>query len=476
MESKSKTREQRDGTFGWSLIVFLLCVVTILVGVIIMELPVQIPLVAAVMIVAIYGVVYMRLPYTELEQAMVKSLSDSLGVMLLLITIGPLIAAWIACGTVPYIIYLGLGLISPSWYLAFIVVMCSILSTVTGSSWTTMGTIGVAFMGISIGMGISLPMTAGAILCGAYFGDKISPVSDVVVFNTGVTGANLLKHCKSVLYTTVPAILLSIIVFFVLGIRYSHETLDTSGIDVIRNGLADVYNFSPLLWLPIIAVGVCIFLKVPAIPALWAGVLTAGIISIAYQGHNIGDFLNWLFSGYVTETGNADIDRILNRGGMTSMWNIIGVVICSMSFGGVLDKTQVLLKVAQKLAGITKGRVGLTITTLITGIIASFVASDPYIAALIPVKAFQDDYDKQGFDRTVLSRTVSDSGICYAPVVPWGSNGLYAATTLGLTTGAMFPFYFMGFFTPLVAIILAITGIGMFKKTEVEEVTAADEA
>lgn len=472
MAAKEKKKE-REGSFAGSLIVFLLCVAIILIGVILMQLPVQIPLIGAIIVVCAYGIGVLKIPYVELEQSMIKSLSDSLGVMLLLFTIGPLIAAWIACGTVPYVIYLGLKLISPTWYLAFIVVMCSILSSVTGSSWTTMGTIGVAFMGISIGMGISLPMTAGAILCGSYFGDKISPVSDVVVFNTGITGAPILKHCKSLLYTTLPAILISCIIFFVLGIRYSSQTLDTSNITAIQTGLSEVLRFSPILWIPIIVVIVAIALKVPAIPALWAGVASAGIIAIAYQGQSFTDFMNYLFSGFSVETSNESINRILNRGGMTSMWNIIGVVICPMSFGGLLDRTKILLKIAQQLTGITKGRVGLIATTLVSGIIASFVAADPYIAALIPVKAFQDDFDKQGLDRTVLSRTVSDGGICYAPMVPWGSNGIYAATTLGLSTGAMFPFYFMAFLTPLMAIILAITGIGIFYKDD-EDKTIKD--
>ena len=179
---KNQITEERESTLMSSLIVFALCVMTILVGVIIMGLAVQIPLVCAIAVVTLYGVFILHIPYQEMENSMIRSLGDSLGVMLLLLTIGPLIAAWVSCGTVPYVIYLGLGLISPAWFLPFVAIMCAILSTVTGSSWTTVGTIGVAFIGISIGLGISLPLTAGAILCGAYFGDKISPLSDMVVF------------------------------------------------------------------------------------------------------------------------------------------------------------------------------------------------------------------------------------------------------------------------------------------------------
>lgn len=461
MNTSKAKKPEREGSFASSLLAFLVCVAIILVGVIYMKLAVEIPLALAVMAVCFYGKFYLHIDYPDMEKSMVRSLSDALGVMLLLLTIGPLMASWIACGTVPYIIYLGLGMISPSWYLAFIVLMCAILSTVTGSSWTTMGTIGVAFIGISIGMHISLPLTAGAILCGAYFGDKISPVSDMVVFNTGIAKVDIMHHCKNLLYTTVPALCCSILVFFILGMRYRNEALDASDINAIRDGLAAQYNFNPLLWLPLIAVIVAIVLKVPAVPALWSGVAVAALLALPMHACSATDFLGYLFNGYSVNTGSADIDSILNRGGMVAMFNIIAVVVCSMSFGGVLDRTKILIKVAEKLANLTKGKVGLIVTTLFTGIVSSFVASDPYIAALIPVKAFENEYEKRGLDKTMLSRTVSDGGICYAPIVPWGSNGVFVSTTLGLATGSFWMFYFMAFFTPLFTLICAITGFGI---------------
>lgn len=459
--NENNLTKQKHASFGGALITFLLCVAVILIGVIKMKLEVQIPLIGAIMVVCFYAKIFLKFSYQDLEKSMVKSLSDSLGVMLLLCTIGPLIASWIACGTVPYIIYLGLGIISPSWYLPFIVVMCAILSTVTGSSWTTMGTVGVAMLGISIGMGMSLPMTAGAILCGAYFGDKISPVSDVVVFNTGICKVDIMKHCKNLLYTTLPALICSLIVFFILGRQFADRELDLEGIRAIREGLSSQYNFSPLLWLPLLIVIVVIVLKVPAIPSLWAGVAAGGILAIVLQDIQFSDFFSYLYGGYFAETGNADIDKILNRGGITSMFNIICVVICSMSFGGVLDRTKILIVLARRIVQIAKGRFGLVLATLFTGIVASFVASDPYIAALIPTKAFEKEYDRRGLDRTLLSRTVSDSGICYAPIVPWGSNGVFVAATLGVAIGSIYMWYLMAWFTPIFTLLCAATGIGV---------------
>jgi len=454
-------RKEREGTFASSLIVFLLCIVTILFGVMVFKLDAHIPLVAAIIIVSLYGVFVLHIPYQELERSMLCSLNDALGAVLLLMTIGPLIAAWIASGTVPYIIYLGLGLVDPSWFLVFVAAMCAVLSAVTGSSWTTVGTVGVAFIGISIGMEIPLPLTSGAILCGAYFGDKVSPISDVVVFNSGVAKVPIFRHVKYVLYTTAPAFLVSLVIFAFLGAQYSGKELDVSAIAAIREGLAAVFCFGPVLWLPIAAVAAGIFLKVPAVPSLWMGVAVGGAVSVAVQGTEMKLFLSYLFNGFSVETGMASLDKILNRGGMTSMMYIIGLIVCSMSMAGVFDRTKMLLKVAEKLTVATRTRVGLIVTTMVTGIVTSFVASDPYIAALIPVKAFEQEYDKQGLDWCVLSRTVSDGGICFAPLVPWGSNGVFCATTLGVAVGAYLPFYLMAFLTPVFSFLTAVTGIGI---------------
>lgn len=466
-----QNKPEREGTFFSSLVMFLLCAAIILSGVMILKLDAHIPLVAATAAASLYGVFLLHIPYSELEEAMLHSLNDALGALLLLMTIGPLIAAWIACGTVPYIIYLGLGLIVPDWFLVFAACMCALLSAVTGSSWTTVGTIGVAFIGISVGMGISLPLTAGAILCGAYFGDKVSPISDVVVFNAGVAKVPIFKHVRYVLYTTVPAFLTSLVLFWILGAQYSGQALDSSSIDLIRSGLADTFRFGPALWLPMLAVAVGILLKVPAVPALWLGVLAGGAVCIFGQGIELQTFLGFLFGGFSIDTGLDSLNNILNRGGMSSMMYIIALVICSMSMAGVFDRTKMLLKVAEKLTRVTSGRVGLILTTMAAGILTSFVASDPYIAALIPVKAFEQEYDRKKLDRCVLSRTVSDGGICFAPLVPWGSNGVFCSATLGVAVGAYFPFYLMAFFTPIFSFLLALTGIGIVYTEQPERAT-----
>ena len=460
-KAEKPVRAERKATFAGALIAFLLCVAVIMGGIVGLGLDAQTALVGAIIVMMVFGVCFLHIKFQDMVQAMVRSLNDSLECILILLVIGMLIASWMACGTVPYIIYLGLGLLNPSWYLPFIVIMCSVLSSITGSSWTTIGTIGVAFIGISMGMGLPVPLTAGAIVCGAYFGDKCSPVSDIVVFNSGITKQNVYKHAKNVLWTTVPALVVSLVIFTVLGIRYSGIAMNQEGIDVIRNGLAANYHFSPVLWIPFIVLVVSIVLKVPALASLMFGCIAGLIVALIFQGDGLAAVLGFMWNGYSASTGLESIDKILNRGGMTNMMYIIGIVLTSMSLAGLFDRTNLLLTIVAKFQRLTRTRVGLIVTTMVTGIITSFVCSDPYIAALVPVKAFEHEYEKQGLDVCVLSRTVSDGGICFAPMVPWGSNGVFCATTLGITTATYTAYYFMGWLTPLFAILCAITGIGI---------------
>ena len=283
----------------------------------------------------------------------------------------------------------------------------------------------------------------------------------MVVFNAGVTKVNIYHHVKNVLYTTVPAFSISLIILGVLGMKYAGGSADQASIDAIRNGLANVYNFGPILWVPLVALLISVALKIPAVPSLILGSILGTVICAAYQGHGVADAMGYLYNGFSIETGVESINKILNRGGMTSMMYTVGLVVCSLSMAGVFDRTQMLIKLVEKLQSVTRKRFGLIMATLCTGILMSYFAADPYIAALVPTKAYEREYDRQGLDRCVLSRTVSDGGICFAPIVPWGSNGVFCAQTLGVPVGAYFPFYFMAFLTPIFTIITALTGIGI---------------
>ena len=237
-EKKAKVvKPEVQAKFGPSLLVFLLVTAVILVGILVLGLDAHIPIVIAAMIVAVYGII-LHVPFKDLEHAMIKTISESVPVLLLICIVGMLIGSWMSAGTVPVIIYVGLELLRPSIFLPFVAIMCAILSTMTGSSWTTCSTIGVAFMGISVGLGIPLPITAGAVACGAYFGDKQSPISDFCIYAAGVTKVDIYKHAKRMIWTTGPAFLISLVIFTIIGLKYSGGTLDASAIETIRGGLA----------------------------------------------------------------------------------------------------------------------------------------------------------------------------------------------------------------------------------------------
>ena len=465
---KKERAPEIQGTFISSVLVFILCVFVLLFGILKLGLDAHIPIIFATVVCVIYGL-FLKIPFIQMEQAMIKSVQESMNAMLIILVIGTLIAAWISCGTVPYIIYLGLGLINPSWFLAFVIIMCGILSSVTGSSWTTCGTIGVAFIGISIGLGIPVAITAGAVACGAYFGDKQSPISDFAIFASGVTKVNIYKHCKNMLYTTGPAFILSTVIFGIMGLKYSGGTVDSAAIDSIREGLAGVYNFSAVMWIPLIALIVTIVLKMPAIPSLFIGTLFGVVVAIGVQGVDLSSALGYLFKGFSIETGVAEVDRILNRGGMSAMFYTLGIMMCSLSMAGVFERTNLLLKIVDQMSGIVKKRVGLIVATLVTGIGMSYFAADPYIAALVPVKAYEKQYEALGIDKSVLSRTISDGAVCMCPIVPWGSSGVFTAQTLGVPVLEYMPYYFMGFITPIFTILTAISGIGIKYVSKEEE-------
>lgn len=449
-----------EGTFGKSVIVFIICICVIMAGILLLGLDAHIPLLFATAVAMVYGVT-LHIPMAEMEGNMVKSAAESMNAMIIILIIGTLVGAWMACGTVPYIIYIGLKLINPAWFLAFVALMCALLSSITGSSWTTCGTIGVAFIGISIGLGVPVGMTAGAVATGAYFGDKQSPISDFAIFAAGITRVNIYKHCKNMLYTTSPALIISVIIYFILGMRFSGAELDMTQIQIIRSGLEECFKFSPVLLLPLVVLIGTLLLKMPATASLFFGMFTGVLVAIFYQGMDPSAMLKVLYGGFTVDSQVAEVARICNRGGMSAMLYTLALMICSLSMAGVFERTKMLLKIVDKMGKIIKTRVSLIITTLVTGIGMSYFACDPYIAALIPTKAYEKKYEELGLDRCVLSRTISDGGVNFCPIVPWGSSGVYTSQALGVPVSQYAGYYFIGYLTCIMAIVCAATGWGM---------------
>ncbi len=453
-----RERVEREGSFGSSLIMFLISIAILGYGIIFLGLDAHIPLCFVTMAAVIYGGGVLKIKLSDLESSIYKSIADSLGALVIICIIGMLIATWMAAGTIPYIIVLGLKALDPSWFLGFVVVMCGILSSLTGSSWTTIGTIGVAFMGISIGIGIPEPITAGAIICGSFFGDKQSPVSDYVIFASGVCKVNIYKHARVMLYTSGPAFIISVIAFFIIGLGYNASSIDEAAVMTTINGLDGVFNFNAALWIPLIVLVITIVLKLPGFASLFISALAGGVIAFFVQGASIGDILGNMMYGFSVESDIFEVTKICNRGGLQGMTYTMTLIMCALAMGGALDRTGVLVKIVERLKGMIEKRAGLIISTLISSTILGFFSGDPYVGGYVPVKAFEYRYNELKISRTVLSRTISDAACVQQPLVPWGISGVYCSQTLGVSVGAYMPYYFMWFLTPFFTILWAITG------------------
>jgi len=393
--------------------------------------------------------------------------------MLILMFIGMLIPSLIAAGTIPALIYYGLQIINPSVFLLTTALICSISSICTGSSWTTGGTFGVAFMGISMGLGIPPAMTAGAIVSGAVIGDKLSPLSDSTNLAAGVCETNLFDHIKSMFYTTVPAFVISLIIYTLLGMKYSASNIDTTSVDLILRGISQNFNITPIYSLiSLIPLACIIFMAVKKVNALAAMVIAsiiAMLFAIITQGYNILEMMSFMNYGFVIDTGVLDVDKLLNRGGIQSMMWTVSLGYLGLSYGGILEKTGTLESLLDKMAGLTRNAKNLIITHVFSSIFINIISASQYVAIIIPGRMFLPAYKKLGIRTDVASRTCEDSGTVTSPLVPWGLCGVFFTGALGVATLEYLPYAFLCYLTPIVAIVYAVTGKFIWKANELKD-------
>lgn len=459
---KQTQRTEKKAEFLPSLLVMVAAILVLVGGILVLKLDPHIPLIMCTFVLVFYGL-YLGISWNDMMSSAVKSISECIEAIIIMMSIGMVVGAWIAGGTVPFIIYWGLKIFSPQWLLPFTVVLCALMSTLIGSSWTTAGTIGVAFMGIGMGLGIPAPIMAGAVVCGSFFGDTQSPMSDGCNFATAISGAGLYNGVKGMLISNVPALLISIVAYVFIGMNYSHVSADSaSGIAETLAGLEGAFNLTPAVLLPAALLIFLIVIKSPAVPTMIAAAFSGTLCAVLFQGEGLGAALGYMMKGYVGDTGVADVDKIVTRGGLSAMMSTVAIVILSMWMAGVLQRTGIMHAILSKIARIIRKPAGLVTTTTVMTYLFSYFAADPYLAMMLPSKAFSEAYDEMGYDRSVLCRSVS-SAVFFAPMVPWGSGGLYVAATLGVAVLDYLPYYFVGFLAPIITILCAFTGWGMYK-------------
>ena len=406
------------------------------------------------------------IPYAELQQGIKDTVSSMIVAILILLSVGVLVGVWMASGTVPVMIYYGMKVLTPGLFLPVVCILCTLMSTMVGTSWGTLATVGVACMGVAQGLGVHLPAAAGAVCTGAFFGDKVSPLSDSPVITATVCDVPLLEGIRHALLSTGPAYLISLVFFFIYGLRYAGGTVGGEVYEDILSTVSGSFWLSPVLLIPVVVVVALILLKKPTIPTFVAGIAAGALLAMVCQGMGLKDILTVMYSGYSVDSGSEVVNSMLNRGGFTSMLSTIGLLIAVGIFGaplrtaGVVD---VLLVFVRKIAKTSRSMsLGvLLLHAVFFSITGAYYVSYPVVGGMV-----KDLYPEYHLDRKNLKRTLLDTGTGLAPMVSWSTTGSYTATTLGVGNLAFLPYAPMLWLSIVFSIIFAVTGIATAKTKE----------
>lgn len=437
--------------------------------------------IALILSASIAAIIAIKNGYTwkEVETGIVKGIGMGMRAILILLAVGALIGTLIMSGTVPAMIYYGLNILSPSIFYFTACVICAIASLSIGSSWTVAGTLGVALMGIATGLGLSPSVTAGAIISGAYFGDKMSPLSDTTNLAPAIAGTDLFSHIRHMVWTTGPSLVIALIIFLIMGLNSNAEG-NADGLVLIQSTLQNTFNISVVSFVPIVVIFVLAYKKMPAFPTILIGALLAGLFSILLQPEVVSNFVNqpelsnsltllsgvWtaLHSGFVLESGVPMVDDLLTRGGMASMLNTIWLVICALTFGAVLETAQLLNKIVEKVLTFANSTGSLIVTTIATCIGINIIAADQYISIVLPGRMYRAEFKRRKLAARNLSRALEDSGTITSPLIPWNTCGAYMSASLGIATFSYLPFCFFNLVNPIIAIIYALLRIKIIRQ------------
>ncbi|UAL52664.1 MULTISPECIES: Na+/H+ antiporter NhaC [Metabacillus] len=421
------------------------------------DLPIQLALFISWFIVILLG---LRLGhrYQQLQGAITNGISNGLEAILILIAVGALIGTWIAGGVVPTLIYYGLEFIHPSIFLLATLVICSITSLATGTSWGTVGTAGIAMMAIGEGMGIPLPLVAGAVLSGAYFGDKLSPLSDSTVLAASMSKVDVIAHVRAMLYLDVPAYIITAILFTIAGFMYGGKNTDLEKVEFLKTALLENFDIQIWMLIPAIFVILMLALKQPSMPTIAAGALLGIIWATVFQGMDFSAALGTAYSGFSIDTGIEFMDDLLNRGGIEGMLGSIVVIIFGLGFGGLLEHLGVLKVIVSKFQNQLTSAGNVTLSTLIVAFLANVFGCAMYVSLILTPKIMEENYDKLHIDRRVLARNSEVGGTLTSGMIPWSDNGIFMAGILGISTFSYVPFMWLSFVSIALAIIYGYTG------------------
>ena len=440
----------------------------------------QVALLLAMAVCVTISMTVYRMSWKLFERQIMKTIGDVSITLVILLTVGMLSGSWMVSGIVPTLIYYGVQIISPQFFLLTSCIICALVSVLSGSSWTTIATIGVAFIGIGHALGISEAWTAGAIISGAYFGDKMSPLSDTTILASSAAGVDLFRHIRYMVYTTAPSFTIALVIYFIAGLGIaSGEALH---VGQYTEGLANTYHIS--LWTLLVPVltGVLIARRAPSLITLFLSSVMAGITALILQPHILteiaggGEGLVALFKGLAityygatnVETGDAALNELVSTGGMAGMLNTIWLIISAMCFGAVMVASGMIQSITRVIISYVKSLFGLVANTVFTGLFFNLSTGDQFISIVLTADMYRETYKRMGYQKRLLSRTTEDAVTVTSVLVPWNTCGMTQSTVLGVATLTYLPYCFFNLLSPLMACFVAALG-WKIKKVEPEE-------
>lgn len=459
--TEKKERQPRKPKMWEACIPVFVLLFTMVMGTIVWGIEPHVPLVLSCIATALMAAVC-GYNWEAIITGALDSIKSAVEALLIIMCVGMLIGSWVWAGTMPAMVYYGLEMISPGAFLVVGAILCGIVGLATGSSWTASGTVGVALMGVAMGLGIDAPIAAGMVISGAYMGDKLSPLSDSTNVAAAAAGTPLYDHVGAMMTTTIPSFCLALVGYGIVGaVVIDKDGYDPSLAQGIQDAIADTFNLSPWLMIPVLVVLYGAIKRIPAIPSLLLAAAFGCAIAMIAQGATLAEVLGALQYGYEADTGNAIADKLLNRGGIDSMMWTISLIMFALAYGGMLEKCGFVETLMGGLVKRVKTLGGLVASTIVTGIICDVILTDQYLAIMIPGRIFSGEFDRRGLSKSFLSRTTEDGATLWSPMIPWNGCGAYQSATLGVSNWAFMPWAFMNLINPVLAIVITYLGIGV---------------
>ena len=457
-------KKKRELSIGLALFGFFAPLV-VLLAIIFSGVSIMLGLTAAICVEGLFGV-WLGHSWEELEESAMKGIGRVNQTVIVMILIGMLIGVWISAGSVQTMLYYGINLITPKLFLPVAFIICVITSLVTGTSWGTAGTMGIALIGVAQGLEIPVEMAAGAIISGALVGDKLSPLSDTTLLASATSGVKLFDHIMSLMYVTVPASIIALITYTLLGMHHGSAEADLSAIQVLSDTLQNSCNLNVFMLIPLLFVLVLSAMRKPTIPVFAGGLVLGCVWAMVFQGATLTEVVTAAISGFVSTTGNADVDSLLSRGGALGMAETIFLCIGAGMFSGIFERTGVLSKLMEYLRRVVKSVGGLVFSLTATGVALMFGGAGQSCTLSLPAIAFGDAFDEMDVNRSVMSRTLECTGTVLGSIVPWDASSILYTGLFGVSVIQYLPFNLLAILSPILAVVTAYIGFGVFRSDE----------